>query len=121
AHFGLLRRSRSLQASALVEAMHPTLRPTIILGDLNEWRVRKRSSLLALVPHFGPVHAVVPSFPSRYPLLALDRILASPHHLISSIDVHDTALARVASDHLPIKARLDLKSVASDVPLREAG
>ena len=122
AHFGLLRHSRSRQASALVDAMHPVLRPTILLGDLNEWRVRKRSSLLALLPHFGPVHAIVPSFPSRYPLLALDRILASPHNLISSIDVHDSALSRVASDHLPLKARLDLKAVAPvEIPLREAG
>lgn len=121
AHFGLLRWSRSRQASALLEAMHPATRPTILLGDLNEWRVRKRSSLLGLLPHFGPVHAIVPSFPSRYPLLALDRILASPHQMISSIDVHDTALARVASDHLPIKARLDLKAIGADLHLRDAG
>lgn len=121
AHFGLLRWSRSRQANALLEAMHPVTRPTVLLGDLNEWRVRKRSSLLALMPHFGPVHAIVPSFPSRFPLLALDRILASPHSLISSIDVHDSPLARVASDHLPIKARLDLKASGSTLSVREAG
>lgn len=108
AHLGLLRRSRSQQTSALLDATHGDDRPTILLGDLNEWRVRKRSSLLPLTPHFGPVHAVVPSYPSRFPLLALDRILARPHSLISSIEVHDTPLARVASDHLPIKAHLDL-------------
>lgn len=108
AHFGLLRRSRSQQASALVEATRSALRPTILLGDLNEWRVRNRSSLLALLPHFGPVHAVLPSFPSRFPLLALDRIMARPASLITRIEVHGTPLARLASDHLPIKARLNL-------------
>ena len=111
AHFGLLRRSRSQQASALLEATHPMLRPTILLGDLNEWRVRNRSSLMALMPHFGPIHAILPSFPSRFPLLALDRILARPPHLITSIEVHKTPLAQRASDHLPIKARLNLEGL----------
>lgn len=109
AHFGLLRRSRSRQATALLEASHSALRPTVLLGDLNEWRVKARSSLLNLLPHFGPVHSPLPSFPSRYPLLALDRIMAKPASLISSIEVHDTPLSRVASDHLPIKACLNIE------------
>ncbi len=111
AHFGLLRRSRSQQAAALVEATHSVIKPTILLGDLNEWRVNTRSSLLGLLPHFGPLHAVLPSFPSRFPLLALDRIMARPAQIISSLEVHQSPLARVASDHLPIKARLNLESV----------
>ena len=108
AHFGLLRHSRAKQAAALVEATSSAVRPTLLVGDLNEWRVRNRSSLLALFPHFGPLHASLPSFPSRYPLLALDRILARPADLISSIEIHQSPLAREASDHLPIKARLNL-------------
>jgi endonuclease/exonuclease/phosphatase family metal-dependent hydrolase len=111
AHFGLLRRSRSQQATALIEATRSVLRPTLLLGDLNEWRVKKRSSLLELLPHFGPLHAVLPSFPSRFPVLALDRILSRPPDLISSIEVHQTPLARTASDHLPLKARLNLDKV----------
>ncbi|WP_274629081.1 endonuclease/exonuclease/phosphatase family protein [Arvimicrobium flavum] len=112
AHFGLLRRSRSRQAETLLEATRSVLHPTILLGDLNEWRVRNRSSLLTLLPHFGPVHAILPSFPSRFPLLALDRILARPMSLISSIEVHSSPLAKVASDHLPIKARLNLGAIS---------
>jgi endonuclease/exonuclease/phosphatase family metal-dependent hydrolase len=111
AHLGLFRRSRSLQTTALLDATNTVLRPTILLGDFNEWRVKTRSSLLTLLPHFGPVHAVLPSFPSRFPLLALDRILARPQQLISSIEVHQTPLARVASDHLPVKARLNLEGL----------
>ncbi len=108
AHFGLLRRSRSQQASTLLDAARSVLHPTVLLGDLNEWRVGNRSSLLELLPHFGPLHAVLPSFPSRYPLLALDRILARPANVISSIEVHNSELSRIASDHLPIKAKLNL-------------
>jgi endonuclease/exonuclease/phosphatase family metal-dependent hydrolase len=113
AHLGLLRRSRQRQANAILEAAQTVLRPTIILGDLNEWRVNARSSLMSLLPHFGPVNAPLPSFPSRFPLLALDRILARPQAMISSIEVHRSPLARVASDHLPIKARLKLDGLGA--------
>lgn len=111
AHLGLLRRSRSQQTAALLGATQTVLRPTVLLGDFNEWRVQTRSSLLSLLPHFGPVHAVLPSFPSRLPLLALDRILARPPQLIASLAVHKTPLSRVASDHLPVVAQLNLASL----------
>lgn len=120
AHFGLLRRSRKRQAQALLEATQSVLRPTVILGDLNEWRVNTRSSLLSLLPHFGPLQASLPSFPSRFPLLALDRILARPAGLISSIEVHHSPLARVASDHLPVKARLRLDAFRQAEAERDA-
>jgi len=117
AHLGLLRRSRLRQAEAIVTAVAARdERPTLLLGDLNEWRLGRRSSLENLHPGFGPLAAALPSFPSRFPLFALDRILGSPHDLITGIEVHDTPLARVASDHLPIKARIDLKHLMSAAP-----
>jgi len=51
---------------------------------------------------------------TRLPLVALDRILGNPQSLISSIEVHDTALSRVASDHLPIKARIEVAGAVSN-------
>ncbi len=109
AHFGLLRHSRKLQAGTLLTAaeLHSE-KPTVLVGDLNEWRLGKRSSLRSLEPAFGPMHAIVPSFPSRFPVLALDRVMARPHNLLVDIEAHDSALARVASDHLPIKAVIRL-------------
>lgn len=111
AHFGLLRHSRKLQAGTLLSAaeLHSD-KPTVLVGDLNEWRLGKRSSLRSLEPAFGPMHAIVPSFPSRFPVLALDRVMARPHHLLTEIEAHDTALARIASDHLPIRAVIRLNS-----------
>lgn len=110
AHFGLLRRSREQQAEAILKAVgtRPE-RPTLLLGDFNEWRLGPRSSLLSFGPTFGPLAAALPSFPSRLPILALDRILANPHELISGVEVHNTPLARTASDHLPVKAVIDLR------------
>jgi endonuclease/exonuclease/phosphatase family metal-dependent hydrolase len=46
------------------------------------------------------------------PVLALDRILAWPQPLVTGIEVHDSPLARVASDHLPLTARLHLAEIA---------
>ena len=91
-------------------------RPTLLLGDLNEWRLGGKSSLQNFGPDFGPLTAALPSFPSRFPLFALDRILGNPHDLISGIEVHDTPLARIASDHLPIKARIDLRRAQPQLP-----
>ena len=109
AHLGLLRRSRVDQVGALMSAFHelPAM-PTILLGDLNEWRGRGRSSLSGLEPTFGVAPPVL-SFPSRRPTFPLDRILGWPAGLVADLAVHDTALARRASDHLPLTARVDLK------------
>jgi endonuclease/exonuclease/phosphatase family metal-dependent hydrolase len=109
AHLGLLRRSRARQIRAILAAAETEDgRPAVLMGDLNEWRLGKRSSLQALDPTFGPLGATVASFPSRFPVWSLDRILANPHELVSRIDVHNSPLAQVASDHLPIKAVLRL-------------
>ncbi|GLK53988.1 endonuclease/exonuclease/phosphatase family metal-dependent hydrolase [Methylopila capsulata] len=108
AHFGLLRRSRVSQADTLVAAfgwLKPM--PTILLGDLNEWRRGRRSSLNAFEPLFGE-HPHLPSFPSRRPIFPLDRILGWPRGLVQALAVHDTPLARKASDHLPLTAEVDL-------------
>lgn len=109
AHLGLLRRSRMRQVKALLSAVEPDEGyPTLLMGDLNEWRLGKRSSLRVLESSFGPLQAAVPSFPAHFPVWSLDRIVANPHSMISRIELHDTPLARIASDHLPIKAVIKL-------------
>lgn len=112
AHFGLLKRSREQQAMAILASVaEEEVMPTLLVGDLNEWRVGRRSSLSRLEPTFDPASGAVPSFPSRFPVLALDRALGHPHDLVTSVEVHDSPLARIASDHLPIKAHIDLKVI----------
>ncbi len=104
-HFGLLRKSRLVQASALLRAHRelPPL-PTILMGDFNEWRRRKRSSLTLLETTFS-AGSSPRSFPSRRPLFALDRILGWPEGIIIDLAVHASPLAKVASDHLPLTAK----------------
>ncbi len=108
-HLGLLRRHRARQAAAILAAIEAdTPMPTLLLGDLNEWRPGIASSLAVLEPMFGPFGHPQPSFPSRLPFLALDQVLGHPHGLVAGTQVHDSPLARLASDHLPLCARIDL-------------
>ena len=110
AHLGLLRRSRRDQAVVLLHAfLHMAPMPTIMLGDFNEWRLNHKSSLDIFEPFFGD-EKQPKSFPSQHPLLALDRIYGWPAGLVTAVTAHDTLLSRKASDHLPLTARVNLKS-----------
>jgi endonuclease/exonuclease/phosphatase family metal-dependent hydrolase len=107
AHLGLLPGSRAAQARMLIDKVTALEgRPTLLMGDLNEWR-NSGDALQTLDTHFQIAEAR-PSFPSRYPLLALDRMMLSPHGELLDMSTHDSPLSRRASDHLPIKARLRL-------------
>jgi endonuclease/exonuclease/phosphatase family metal-dependent hydrolase len=114
AHLGLLRHSRLLQVDTLLaHASAIAGRPVVMMGDLNEWRRQGRSALRRFGPGFGPVHQGVASFPSYFPVLALDRVLAQPHEIVEDIKAHDTPLARLASDHLPVRAVIRLDGAAA--------
>jgi endonuclease/exonuclease/phosphatase family metal-dependent hydrolase len=116
AHLGLLRQSRVAQLRTITGLLpHDPEVPTVLLGDMNEWRRDRRSSLGSLAPGFGPVAHWVPSFPAVFPVFALDRILARPHDLIERVEAHGSPLARVASDHLPVKARVRLAAALAGV------
>ncbi|MBY0334971.1 MAG: endonuclease/exonuclease/phosphatase family protein [Acetobacteraceae bacterium] len=112
AHLGLLRRSREKQVRTILDAILDggAAPPTLLLGDFNEWRMqsRGRCSLVGLESIFGRAPKMPDSFPSRLPLLALDRILGFPRGLVGPVTTHHSALARVASDHLPLVAVLRL-------------
>jgi endonuclease/exonuclease/phosphatase family metal-dependent hydrolase len=108
AHLGLLRRSRRWQVRSILDAIEQGPRmPILLVGDLNEWRPGRKSSLLELNPVFGPLSQNHFSFPSYFPFIALDRVIGSPE-LVTAMEVHDSALAKVASDHLPLKATIDI-------------
>ena len=106
AHFGLLRQSRWRQMRRVMEAVTSVEHPALLMGDLNEWRPGGKSPFDLAHQSFGALPDPVPSFPSRLPVLALDRIIPSQPGFLSPVRVHDTALARLASDHLPISAHL---------------
>lgn len=112
-HLSLGASRRRRQAEALLAAMASGAGerlPTLLMGDFNEWRPGA-SALGLLEPVFG-VPPRAPTFPAFHPFLSLDRIMGHPAGLVPGVEVHDTPLARMASDHLPLKARIDAALLA---------
>jgi endonuclease/exonuclease/phosphatase family metal-dependent hydrolase len=103
-HLGLSARERRAQIALLIAAFDTPALPVILLGDINEWFVWGHA-LRKLVTHFKPAPAPR-TFPSRCPVLSLDRIWMHPVERLLDVHVHRSALARVASDHLPLVARI---------------
>lgn len=106
-HLGLRAAERRAQFHHLGEVLpHHPIGPMILMGDFNEWQPYQ-NALRRIRALFG--HCPAPrSFPARCPVVALDRIWISPLSLLVTTHAHRTALARVASDHLPIEAHLKL-------------
>lgn len=108
-HLGLWAGSRAAQTQHLVSLLKGMdKRPTLLMGDLNEWRTSGSAALHHLSPDFRDSVAL-PSFPARFPVAPLDRMMISGSARLHEGAVHDTPLARHASDHLPIRARLLLE------------
>lgn len=104
-HLGLRPAERRVQIRTLLQTFGTDRMPMILLGDINEWFAWGRP-LRMLVSHFESVPALA-TFPSRWPVFALDRIWISPRHRLVHVEVHATSLARAASDHLPLIAHID--------------
>ncbi len=105
-HLGIRAWERDHQAERLLEILaKQNPQPTVMLGDFNEWfyyrpSMRKIRQMFSYMPRLA-------TYPSRWPLLALDRIGCSPTEMLVQAWVHRSPLAQNASDHLPLLARLD--------------
>ena len=102
---GLRRRDQIRSLLAFVGACNRDL-PTVIMGDFNQW-----GRTTGAMREFSPDRQIVTpgrSYPSRQPVATLDRIVASKHWRLVETEVHHTGLAAVASDHLPVIAKLEL-------------
>ena len=108
-HLGLDWRERRKQRSLLIEELKDDEGPLVVLGDLNQWWPLGRRTIGP-----WPGFATLPcpgTYPSRLPLLVLDRILARPAKSFDTIAVLRTRLASRASDHLPVRATLALRGI----------
>ncbi len=103
-HLGLLRQSRRLQLTHIVDELErlPTM-PTVLAGDLNEWS--ERVGLGRLARHFS-ILTPGRSFHARRPVAALDRIATGSEIHVAEHGVWHAQPAPAASDHLPIWADL---------------
>jgi endonuclease/exonuclease/phosphatase family metal-dependent hydrolase len=108
-HLGLASSERRAQVEQVLQSFDTPALRVILLGDLNEWFVYGRT-LRRLVTHFHRATALR-TFPTHYPLFALDRIWVHPGERLVRVDVHRTPLSRVASDHYPLIAHIRLAAV----------
>jgi len=104
-HLGLRAVERRFQVKRILAVLKKRRTPKVILlTDLNEWRFGARP-LRWLQAELGQ-NPSVRTYPSRYPALALDRIWVSPSSALVKVCAVRNPVTRVASDHLPLKARL---------------
>lgn len=109
-HLGLWPKERPLQATRLLEFLKVRQEElTILMGDLNEWQVWGKS-LRVFRRVFGSP-ASPPTFPAVWPILALDRIWASPPDALRGLRAHRSGESLTASDHLPVKAEVCFQAV----------
>lgn len=80
--------------------------PTVMLGDFNQWG-HTTGAMREFAADWSQI-APGPSYPSRRPVARLDRIVHCGGWRCEAAAVHHSALAAVASDHLPIHADLSL-------------
>ena len=109
-HLGLQRRERHAQIARLAQVCaNAPAGPLVLLGDFNSWRGRALRGFAA-----SAATARAPrTFPAPFPLAALDRIFVSPGATCIDLRVHRSRAARVASDHLPLIADIELVSASS--------
>jgi endonuclease/exonuclease/phosphatase family metal-dependent hydrolase len=103
-HFGLSLAERRDQIARLRLAIGRPDRPTILLGDFNDWLYPGAVGRL-----FGtdfPTVIAPRSFPSRMPLFPLDRIFLSEHLAGSPLPL---SLPAAASDHRAVAAAVRLR------------
>ncbi|HCD06030.1 MULTISPECIES: endonuclease/exonuclease/phosphatase family protein [unclassified Methylophaga] len=104
-HLGLKPAERRWQVKQLLEIKSQQEADiSCLLGDVNEWLLWGRP-LRWLHQHFS-AQPHLPTFPAGWPVFALDRIWISPQRCQIKLSVHKTALARQASDHLPLVVKM---------------
>ncbi len=115
-HLGLRRIDRLRQADVLLGPewlgnSRCADRPVVLLGDFNSvpssppYR-RIAGALTDVRTHAAG--ALRPTFPSRFPLLKLDHIFHSKDIRVIEASVVATPLTRLASDHLPLLATIEI-------------
>jgi endonuclease/exonuclease/phosphatase family metal-dependent hydrolase len=110
-HFGLSQHERLRQVALITQIAHAHgAVPLAIAGDFNDWNPWSRVGRMIRNHRGLGLHSVprLRTFPARFPLLALDRVLLRPPSCLIRTSVHRSDLSRIASDHLPLIAEVSL-------------
>jgi endonuclease/exonuclease/phosphatase family metal-dependent hydrolase len=110
-HLGLLESHRRRQLGllcAIVRDEIPADAPLVVAGDFNDWRVRGHRLMTDCGLHeaFEHLHGrVARTFPSRWPVLAVDRIYLRNLRAASAQALSARPWSHL-SDHAPLLARV---------------
>jgi len=123
-HLGLHGRERRRQAAQLLSAdilRDAALRyPLVLVGDFNapwaRWSAVPRWIGRLLRDGAALGGSLAPTFPSRLPLLRLDRAFVGPAIIVKRAEVLSGPIARLASDHLPVVLEIELAPEARRPP-----
>ena len=118
-HLGLLGNERMAQVQALMGEewlKHPECRsPSLICGDFNALSTfpvcRMLSKRYDDVQAKLAEHKPLNTFCGRYPVVRIDHIFIDQNIKVLDVDVAENELARVASDHRPLIAELEIVEV----------
>lgn len=106
-HLGLRPYERREQVQRILATLGDSgTSPVILMGDVNEWLLWGRP--LRWLHSAFHERKTPATFPSRLPIFALDRIWMRPAEQLLTLAKHGSALAKVASDHLPLVADISL-------------
>jgi endonuclease/exonuclease/phosphatase family metal-dependent hydrolase len=119
-HLGLLPRERRVQAEALLGPGwlgHTDCRePVVLCGDFNALPSSPVCRLLRTRVNDAQIelesHRPRRTFFGRFPMARIDHVFVDPAIEVLDIEVPDTELARVASDHLPLIVELHVTASA---------
>jgi endonuclease/exonuclease/phosphatase family metal-dependent hydrolase len=110
-HFGLGLRERREQLDLLAGFIRVSAGiegPRVVMGDFNEWHRGPITRGLRL-EFSSPMRRMRRTHPAVFPLFRLDRIYWDVELEGEAFHVHRSRLARIASDHLPVMARLRVR------------
>lgn len=113
-HLGLFPHERRQQVARILEMLEENpAEITVVMGDFNIFGLERRLLRRIGAPKELPR---LRTFPSRRPLMSLDRIWTIPNTRLHKIHVHRTHLSRTASDHLPIVGDVLIEPVYGTSP-----
>jgi endonuclease/exonuclease/phosphatase family metal-dependent hydrolase len=111
-HLGVSPRERALQAERLFTLCSTTRADVhLLMGDFNEWS--RFSAVSRRLGAYFDATRQLPTFPSRAPIVGLDRVWVHPRGLRLETHVDSSAAARLASDHLPLVASIQCDAAPS--------
>jgi endonuclease/exonuclease/phosphatase family metal-dependent hydrolase len=120
-HLGLVPREQRLQAAALAGGewlgAAPADAPLMLVGDMNAAprtvAYRTFAARLTESRRAARLAHWAPSFPSTFPVLAIDHVFVSERIAVQSVRTPLDPLSRLASDHLPLVVDFSVKPPAA--------